>query len=184
MARKPRDEEEGAIHHVYARGVDRMALFRDDVDRRRYLAVLADSVEVFAWSCLSYCLMDTHLHLLIKTAKANLGRGMQRLHGDYGRTFNRRHGRDGHLFQGRYGSTRITSDRQLWTCVVYIALNPVEAGIAQRPEAWPWSSHGVTVADEAPQWLDDAELLAYMSAAIGNGDPRRSYADLVAGRWG
>ena len=40
-----------------------------------------------AWSCVRgggawpYCLMDNHVHLLIETPEANLGSGMQRLHG-------------------------------------------------------------------------------------------------------
>jgi putative transposase len=178
MPRKPRDEEEGAVHHVYARGVDRMALFRDDADRRRYVAVLAHTVREFAWSCLSYCLMNNHVHLLIRTDKANLGPGIQQLHGDYGRTFNRRHGREGHLFQGRYGSTRVRTDAQLWTNAAYIALNPVKAGLCRRAEGWRWGSHAATVANLAPDWIDDAALMAYFGAL--GGEPRERYRAFVA----
>ena len=43
-----------------------------------------------------------HVHLLVETPAANLGEGIQRLHGRYAQTFNERHRRSGHLFQGRY----------------------------------------------------------------------------------
>src|SRR4051794_18508733 len=87
MARRPRCEEAGAVHHVFARHNEQRLLFRDDVDRRRYLAGLALVVGRFSWQCMAYCLMPNHLHLLVATPMANLGRGMQRLHGDYGRWF-------------------------------------------------------------------------------------------------
>src|SRR5687768_12920597 len=78
--------------------------------------------------------MDNHVHLLLETREANLGVGMGRLHGSYAQHFNSRHGTSGHLFQGRYGSARITTDERLWTLAVYIAMNPVVAGLCRRPD--------------------------------------------------
>ena len=121
--------KKGAIHHVTARGVARRPLFRDDRDRLRYLRMLGLVVVARAWRCLSYCLMDNHIHLLLETPTPNLALGMQRVHGDYGRSFNRRHGLNGHVFQGRYDAVRVRSDRQLWVTAAYIADNPVEAGL-------------------------------------------------------
>ena len=72
------------------------------------------------------CLMPNDVHLLVETPGANLGIGMQWLHGLYAQTFNERHG-PGHLFQGRYGSVRVATDAQLWVLVRYLAVNPVRA---------------------------------------------------------
>src|SRR5215210_4137262 len=99
MARKPRTESAGAIHHVYARGVNKEAIVRDDRDRRMYLEMLGLVVGQFAWQCLAYCLMGNHMHLLVETAEPNLGDGMRELHGKYARALNDRHRRNGHLFQ-------------------------------------------------------------------------------------
>jgi putative transposase len=182
MARKPREEVEGGIFHVYARGVARRAIFRDDADRRRYLALLGVVVAARSWRCLSYCLMDNHLHLLVETPRANLAAGMQRLHGDYARGFNRRHGCDGHVFQGRYGAVRVRSDGQLWTVAAYIADNPVAAGRCARAEDWPWSSHAAALGGRGPSWLDGDRLTAYLGSS--GGDPRRRLAATVAARRG
>ncbi len=140
MPRKPREEVEGGVYHVYARGNGKQRIFLDDQDRWTYLALLRREIERRKWQCLAYCLMDNHVHLLLETPAANLGRGMQRLHGAYGQIFNERHGRVGHLFQGRYGAVRIKDDEQLWTTFAYIEANPVRSGLCARPADWPWSS--------------------------------------------
>lgn len=138
MARKPREELEGAIFHVYARGNDQRLIYRDDIDRRLYLRLLATAVRLWSWSLHAFCLMDNHVHLLVETPKPNLGRGMQYLHGTYAREFNDRHRRSGHLFQGRYGAVRIKTDEQLWRVKEYIEMNPVNAGLCATRDDWPW----------------------------------------------
>ena len=179
MPRKPREEVEGGVFHVFARGNDKRLIYRDDVDRRKYLRMLRGTVRHFRWRLLAYCLMDNHVHLLLETPHANLGVGMQRIHGLYGRDFNSRHDRSGHVFQGRYGSVRIKTDEQLWAAAAYIAMNPVEAGLCCRPEDWPWSSHSMVLSDRAPDWVDVAHLLEYFGAA--GGDARQRYASMVMG---
>jgi putative transposase len=151
MPRKPREEAEGAVHHLTLLGV---------------------AVRARHWRCLAYCLMSNHLHLLIETPRANLGVGMAWLHGGYARWFNRRHGRTGHVFERRYGSVRIHTDAQLWVVLRYIAMNPVEAGLCARPEEWRWSSAGGGKA-----WLDHSRVLEYLAA--NGGDAHQRYAALL-----
>jgi len=177
MPRRPREEVEGGINHVYARGNDRQAIYLDELDRRIYLSLLGRVVFAKRWRCLAYCLMNNHVHLLIETSEPNLGAGIQRLHGRYAQTHNARHGRSGHLFQGRFGVTRVTSDEQLWTTVRYIVRNPVEGGMCSRPDDWPWSSHRATVRPPRPPWLDADRLLSYFEAS--GGPPLVRYADFV-----
>jgi REP element-mobilizing transposase RayT len=180
MARKPRAEVDGGIFHVYARGNDGRALFVEDADRHRYLRGLAAVVGRLEWSCLAYCLMGNHLHLLVETPCANLGAGMRRLHGEYARSFHDRHGTSGHVFQGRYGARRARTDGQFQNAVAYIACNPCEAGMCRRPEDWFWSSHAAVLNGHAPRWLDHERLLAYLGAQ--GGDARRRYRELIDGR--
>ena len=129
--RKPREEVEDGIHHVFARGNDRQLIFWDDEDRLRYLKGLCDVVWRKRWRCLAYCLMDNHVHLLVQTPEANLGDGMQRLHGELRADVQRAARKVGHVFQGRYGSKLMRSDEQLWTTARYIPRNPVEAGLCR-----------------------------------------------------
>lgn len=139
MARKPRQECEGGIFHVFARGNAKGAIFHDDADRIAYLRLLGRVAKHRRWVLHAHCLMHNHVHLLIETPQPNLGRGMQDLHGCYGRDFNDRHGRSGHVFQGRYGAVLIEDDDHFELVKAYIALNPVTAGLCERPEDWPWT---------------------------------------------
>lgn len=167
------------IFHVFARGNRRQQIYLDDADRRRYLRMLGSVVTQYHWRCLAYCLMENHVHLLLETPQANLAVGMQWLHGLYAQTFNERHGRSGHLFQGRYGSVRVKTDAQLWQLVRYLAINPVKAGLCERPGDWRWSSNGAVIRSGAPRWLDHPRLLRYFAAA--GGDPAERYDAMVAG---
>ena len=179
MPRKPRMEEAGAIHHVYARGVVKRDIFRDDLDRDYYLRLLAWVVARQGWLLLAYCLMDNHTHLLIETPEPNLGQGMQQLHGYYAQAFNDRHDQSGHLFQGRYESTRVTSDPHLLVAARYVVRNPVEAGLCREPGDWPWSSHRAVVSGTAPAWLAAGRLLEYFEMFGGAG--LESYVGFVEG---
>ena len=139
------------MHHVYARGVAGTPIFLDDLDRRLYLRLLRDVSAKLEWSCLAYCLMTNHVHLLVETPEPTLADGIQSLHGRYAQKFNHRHERRGHLFQGRYGATRIKTDAQLLAATRYIARNPVDAGLCLDPLDWEWSGFAVSFTE--PQEL-------------------------------
>jgi len=164
------------MYHVFARGDNRDLIFLDDADRHVYLRMLEKVVTGENWRCLAYCLMANHVHLLIETPDGNLSRGMHRLHSRYAQAFNGRHDRCGHVFQGRYGATRIESDRQLLAVLAYIARNPTEAALCDRPAQWRWSSFRSVVSDSAVHWLDDERLLALLGGDRARA--RERYADL------
>ncbi len=149
------------MYHVYARGNDGARVFVDSLDRRAYLLMLEIVVADLRWHCLSYCLMDNHVHLLLRTPHADLSIGMQRIQGRYAQGWNRRHDRSGHVFQGRYGAVRMRSDSQVCAAAAYIARNPVEAGLSERPDGWPWSSYRATLREHPPSWLAADDLLSF-----------------------
>jgi REP element-mobilizing transposase RayT len=178
MARKPREEVEGGIYHVYARGNAKQRIFLNEADRLIYLRMLAKESKRMRWFCLAYCLMETHLHLLLETPSTNLGLGMQRLQSRYARDFNDRHDRVGHVFQGRYGAVRVTSDEQLWWVAAYIARNPVVGGLCTRAEQWRWSSFAATIGHRRPQpWLSSGRLISMFAASTDN--PVGRYIELT-----
>ncbi|HEX6117653.1 MAG TPA: transposase [Solirubrobacterales bacterium] len=179
MPRKPREEEAGAVQHVYARGNNKQRIFLRDGDRAKYLGLLGDVVERSRWRCLSYCLMDNHVHLMLETTLPNLGEGMQWLHGHYGTWLNEIHARVGHVFQGRFGAVRMKSEGQLWAAAAYIARNPVDAGLCELPEEWAWSSHRFVLEGDGPSWLDVDRLLWHFSGV--GADPRSVYGRVTGG---
>jgi REP element-mobilizing transposase RayT len=165
VPRKLRVNVEGGIYHVYARGNARGLIYADDVDRRVYLRELDRCVSRFGWSCLAYCLMGNHVHLMIETPAPNLSSGMQLLHGRYAQRFNFRHERSGHLFQGRYGAVLMRREGQVQTTAAYIAKNPVAAGLCKEPADWPWSSfRGIAIRSLRPSIVDIDRLLLHFSS--------------------
>ena len=160
MARPLRLEFPGALYHVTARGNARQEIYRDDVDRQRFLDMLGREIGQQGWLCYAYCLMSNHYHLLLETPEANLSNGMRRLNGAYGQMFNRRHDQVGHLFQGRYGSIVVDKDSYLLELCRYVVLNPVRAGVVKHPRQWRWSSYRATVGlSPSPHWLDSEWVL-------------------------
>ena len=156
MARPLRIEFPGAVYHATSRGNERGLIFRDDEDRRCFLAVLDRTVARWRWVVHAYCLMGNHYHLVIETPEPNLSRGMRQLNGEYTQAFNRRHGRVGHLFQGRFKALVVEKESHLLEVCRYVVLNPVRArGMrVASPEDWPWSSYRATAGRESPPpWL-------------------------------
>jgi REP element-mobilizing transposase RayT len=160
MSRPLRIEFAGALYHVTARGNERKAIVRDDLDREEWVATLAHVCDRFAWRCLAWCLMDNHFHLVVETPKANLARGMRQLNGRYAQRFNRRRRRVGHLFQGRYKALLVQRGAHLLGACRYTVLNPERTRAPRRYDTWPWSSYRATAGLESPpRWLDVDQLL-------------------------
>ena len=179
MARPLRIQAPGLTYHVTARGNNRMEIFLDDVDRRRFLRVLARVVVHFGLRCHAYCLMTNHFHLAATTTEANLSRAIKQLNGEYAQWWNRRHRRVGHVFQSRFGAQIVQDGRYLLNVCRYIVLNPVRAQLVPGPAHWHWSSYCATAGViRAPSWLHCEELLDHVS----NGHPAkacRRYRDFV-----
>jgi hypothetical protein len=86
---------------------------------------------------------------------------MQFLNGTYATRYNAAHERAGHVFQGRFHDELVRRHDHLLEAIRYIALNPVRAGLARRPELWRWSSYGGTVGVRPPQrWVHHGGVLA------------------------
>ncbi len=60
----------------------------------------------------------------------------------FSRYYNKRHLRRGFFWGGRFKSVIVEDGRTLINCLAYIDLNPIRAGIAERPEDYRWCSLG------------------------------------------
>jgi putative transposase len=147
------------------------ALYRDDDGRRRFLAELAIATAKSRWSCLAYCLMGTHYHLLLSVDAGVLPRGMHSLNFRYATWFNTRHTMKGHVHGTRYNARRVHDEADLLWRYRYVVRNPVEAGLCEAPEDWLWSSFAATLGliEEKP-FVDDSLIFQTL------GGPRLSAA--------
>ena len=136
MARRLRIQYSDAIYHVMARGNGRQDIVQDDADRGRLVACLERAVRRSGWSLYAFVFLTNHLHLVLKTPRPNLAKGMQLFLSSYANGWARRHRHGGHLFQGRYRTELVEDETYLWVLTRYVHLNPVRAGLAATPEAW------------------------------------------------
>ena len=177
MPRPQRIEFDGAWYHVMNRSAGRRMVFRGDRDHTLFLDVLGEVHETYGLEVHAYCLLGNHYHLLLRTPRGNLSAAMRHLSAVYTRRFNGRHGTDGALFRGRYTAILIDADAYLLQVSRYIHQNPVAAGLAERPEDWPWSSYAAFLGRvQPPAWLQTAPTLEL----LGGRRPRLLYRNFVA----
>ena len=60
----------------------------------------------------------------------------------FSRFYNRKHNRKGFFWSERFKSVIVDNGETLINCLAYIDLNPVRAGIVDKPENYRWSSIG------------------------------------------
>jgi putative transposase len=142
MARIARVVASGYPHHITQRGNRRQQTFFNEGDYQLYLELMSEWCAKYQVETWAYCLMPNHVHLIAvpKTADG-LTRAIGEAHRRYTRHVNFREGWRGHLWQGRFSSF-ILDHNYLLTCVRYVELNPVRAGLVEKPENWRWSSAG------------------------------------------
>ncbi len=111
MPRAARVISESDIYHVMLRSINRMQLFYDDDDRHEFIERLIRYKERFKFSLLAWSLMGNHVHLLIKSQKADLSSIMKRLALSYSHYYRAKYDWQGYLFQDRYRSEPVEDDR-------------------------------------------------------------------------
>lgn len=147
MGTRLRIESSTSIYHVMQRGVGKQIIFEDYEDHSYYLKKLAECKETIRYDLLAYCLMNNHIHLLLKIEKPSLSVLMHRLGTSYAWYYNNKYDHCGHVFQGRFLSEPVQDDKYLQSCIRYIHNNPVAAGISAR-ENYQWSSYNEYVLGE------------------------------------
>ena len=73
---------------------------------------------------------------------SNLSEFVREIKVGFTRYYNRRHNRRGYFWGDRFKSVIVEKGETLINCLAYIDLNPLRAGIVERPEEYRWSSIG------------------------------------------
>jgi len=101
-----------------------------------------------------YVLMTNHVHLLLTpSAKESIGLLMKQLGQRYVQYINRTYRRSGTLWEGRFRSCIVQDDKYLLSCLRYIELNPVRAGMVEHPADYRWSSYRINAQGEKSKLL-------------------------------
>ena len=170
MPRKPRFYLPHIPAHVMQRGHNREPIFFEDQDYLEYLKILKRVSDSCDCAVHAYVLMTNHIHLLLTP---DAGDSISRLFQECGRQyvgyFNQTYRRRGTLWEGRHKGIIVESTRYLLTCMRYIELNPVRAGIVARPGQYRWSSYAANAEGENNRILKPHEEYVNLGPTL----PRR-----------
>jgi putative transposase len=158
----------GEIYHIYSKSIAEYKIFNDDFEYSRMREVIkyykterpfvsfsrfkernmqieqleADVDVKGLIQIICYCIMPTHIHLVLKQLKdKGISVFMSNALNSYSRYFNIKHNRKGPLWESSFKKVLVESDAQLLHLTRYIHLNPVTAYIVNNPKNWKWSSY-------------------------------------------
>jgi len=178
MPRKLRFYLPGVPTHVMQRGHNRNPVFFAKKDYLEYLKILKKVADQHECKIHAYVLMTNHIHLLLTPTTKN---GISLLFQSLGRTYvnyiNKTYQRSGTLWEGRHKGNIIDSETYLLTCMQYIELNPVRAGMTEHPSDYPWSSYHANGMGESNVILSPHEL--YLSLAKMKDERLQIYNELL-----
>ena len=123
------------------RGINKQMIFQDDEDYKTFLGVLKECKKKSGFSLYAYCLMDNHIHLLIRENGEGISTIMKRIGCKFVYWYNMKYERVGHLFQDRFRSEPVESDEYFLTVLRYIHQNPVKANLVKECGEYPYSSY-------------------------------------------
>jgi putative transposase len=108
--------------------------FTDEDIKKRYEAFYGDD-RVFA---------DGWIPAL-REKLSNLSEFVREIKVGFTRYYNNRHNRRGYFWGDRFKSVIVENGETLINCLAYIDLNPIRAGLVERPEDYRWNSLGYHV---------------------------------------
>lgn len=173
MPRKPRFHLPDVPVHVIQRGNNRQAIFFAPEDYAAYREWLKEAGERYGCRIHAYVLMTNHVHLLLTPEDSEaISRTMQYVGRRYVPYVNREYARSGTLWEGRYKASLIDAEDYLLSCMRYIELNPLRAGMVKSPSAYRHSSYRANALGRADPLIDPHPV--YLS--LGRSAKRRREA--------
>lgn len=167
MTYKKREWWPGVVLHITARGNHRNDIFRDEEDFQIYLGLIKEALEFYngEFEVYAYCLMDNHVHLLVKCKEKHISMFISRVHSLYAKIFNKKYRYIGYLFQNRYFTEVIEDDSQFLSTCRYIHLNPIRAKMIKKPEEYEWSSYSMTIGLSEEKIVNSEKILNYFKSS-------------------
>jgi REP element-mobilizing transposase RayT len=154
MPRALRSIEPGAVYHLISRFVAKEWFIETDEERERYLKLLGDQFAESDWRCFTFAVMSNHIHLGVVAGTAPVASVFRPAHTLFAESINRSRERIGAVFTRGPKKIRV-AESGVARLIGYIHLNPVRAGVVERPSASTWTSHRAYLGlAQSPMWLD------------------------------
>jgi REP element-mobilizing transposase RayT len=134
MARASRRYLPGYVWHITHRCHQKEFLLKFSQDRKRYTKWLYEAKKRYGLSILKFSITSNHIHIMVfDTGNAVIPKSMQLVAGRTGQEYNQRKSRKGAFWEDRYHATIVQTNRHLLSCMAYIDLNMVRAGVVMHP---------------------------------------------------
>jgi putative transposase len=110
---KKREFLEGAYYHVTSRTNDKIRVFENNVGKKIMLITLQDAKDKFHFRLTNFCVMPTHIHLLIQPPEtAGLNVILHWIKVTAAKRWNFIHGSKDQLWGARYFARAIRSEQE------------------------------------------------------------------------
>jgi REP element-mobilizing transposase RayT len=137
------------FHHVTTRGNNRRSMFEDGEDRERFYGLLDEGIASHKVDCHQDVQMGNHVHLLLEGDIAAVSQLLWFVSHRYALSYNQRHDRINHLLGRRFHASQVPDPAAARAVCVYIAMNPVRAGLCDHPGDWEYGSYVTHVSGDA-----------------------------------
>lgn len=141
MPRQARVTSSTGVYHIMMRGNEKKDIFLCKQDKNKFIQILKKNKQEHNYTLYAYCVMNNHVHLLIRELTEDISTIMKRVNTAYACYFNHKYERVGHVFQDRFRSEVIENDAYLTQVIRYIHNNPVKANLCNSHIQYPWSSY-------------------------------------------
>jgi REP element-mobilizing transposase RayT len=144
MSRSKRPYAPGTVFHITTRTQGKVHWFTDRIKAR----ILESCASAFAKSdalLLAYAVMCNHIHLVLQQGEEPLWRILQPLLGRVALAVKASNEIEGHVFARRFRDSQCLSPDYVRNAIAYTHLNGVDAGLAEDPAGYAWTSHGAYI---------------------------------------
>jgi putative transposase len=166
------------VSHITQRAAGKEPLFVEDGDYLYMLANMKDISKSRSLDVYAFCLMPTHVHILVSPRGDELHAAMRDLFSRYAMMFNRKYERKGHLFAGPYRQAVCLDDSYLLSASLYIHMNPARAGLVSDPRGYRWSSVKLFHDHRAPHSFVKPDFVLRLLGR-DDGERKKIYSDLL-----
>ena len=180
MSRANRHYIPGCAWHITHRCHKKEFLLKFSRDRDRWVQWLYEARKRYGLVILNYTITSNHIHLLVVDTDQNIiPKSIQLIAGRTAQEYNQRKNRKGAFWEDRYHATAVQSDRHLLSCMIYIDLNMVRAGVVKHPSDWKNSGYNEIIHPPERYTLIDQIRLQNILGFSDNATMRRTYSQLL-----
>ena len=123
MSRRNRDLLGEIVCHHMVQGINRELIFQEEEEKEKYLSLLKQYYLKYNIDIIAYCIMNNHAHLMLYSSQIqNISNFMQKV-------------------RNRFKSKPMINQKQMYTCIKYIHMNPVKANITKEEGKYKYSSY-------------------------------------------